>query len=671
MRRFLFLLPLLSLTTLGNPSGRRWALSTCTTSCTRNTTQCVAGRCLPEVRFAASVANGGGMVINGPSAVPYATALASMRAAFETWTTPNVTTCSTSMDFSFQATYASPAGTAAINGNDGNNNVIWLGGTSWRYGSGTLGLATTTFSSGVLFDGDMELNNNSRWGTTGASGDTDLQSVVTHEAGHLIGFAHTTTGNAVMNPSIGSGVLKRALLPPDLSDVCTVYPGTAGGQGSPCTTGANCTGGTVCEGGVGSSSTLCTRDCTGTEACPTGYSCQPSTAGFACLPQVGVPDQCRFCVSGSDCSSGVCVNGAGGRNYCSQACTPGMADQCAAGSTCVASGTGGFCQPNGACTNQCTVATAATECGPGYACSGGTCTPTGGLGDRCEVSGFCQPCSVCSLDPNDPNVAFCRACCNGAGQCSGCTATTCATVAGNPSVCRPLDAGVESLCFTFQGSAVCQACTSSAECTGNTPCVGGLCRASCNPASPGTCPACLAQAGGGICVCNAQEISGPNQPCSVSSTTLAVCQAGLKCLSGTCLVPCTIGVPSSCPSAFTCFELAGNPVCIPSVDAGPMGGGTGGGSGGGGGANTGGGFTEPCGASNCGGCCQSGVCVQPTDDACGTFGAVCNACKDTEACQLGVCSPAVKKGCSCSEVEGFSAVILGLAMLARRRRVTS
>ena len=108
--------------------------------------------------------------------------------------------------------FSAPAGTAAINGNDGNNNVIWLAGTSWRYGSGTLGLTTTTFSSGNLLDADMELNDNSRWGTTGGANDTDLQSVVTHEAGHFIGFAHTTTGNAVMNPSIGSGVLKRTLL---------------------------------------------------------------------------------------------------------------------------------------------------------------------------------------------------------------------------------------------------------------------------------------------------------------------------------------------------------------------------------------------------------------------------------------------------------------------------
>lgn len=672
MKRLVLLLPLLSLFTFANPSGRRWSLSTCTTTCSSSNVQCVAGRCLPEVRLASSVANTGGMVINGPSAVPYSVALTSMRAGFETWTTPNVTTCSTSLNFAFQGHFSGPSGTAAVNGNDGNNNVIWLGGTSWRYGSGTLGLNTTTFSSGLLLDADIEFNNNSRWGTTGASGDTDLQSVVTHEAGHFIGIAHTTVGNAVMNPSIGSGVLKRTLYAPDLADVCGIYPGTAGGQGSPCTTAAMCLGGNVCEGGVGSSSLLCTRDCTGTEACPTGYSCQPSTAGFACLPQLGVPDQCRFCTGGADCSSGVCVSGSGGLNYCSQSCTVGMTGQCAVGSSCVAGPSGSFCQPATTCTNQCTVATAAADCAPGYACQGGTCTPTGALGDRCEVSGFCQPCSACVVDENDPNISFCRGCCNGASPlCAGCTAITCAPVGGSPAACLPFDGGAELLCFPSMGGGSCQACSTASPCAAGTPCVGGLCRSSCNPANPGTCPACLTQGASGICACTPAEVAGPNERCAPSGP-LAICRTGLKCMSGFCRETCSLGVPGSCPAGFSCIDLAGQTVCIPAFDAGPMGGGAGGGGGGGaatgGGGSGGGGAAELCGPGTCGGCCSLGQCVQPTDEACGTFGGVCQACGENKKCELGACVPAPKQGCSCSEVEGLTALGLALATIVRGRR---
>ena len=153
MKRLALLLSLTSLTVFALPSGKKWLFPTCTTTCTgsgNTNLLCISGRCLPKVRFAASVGNGGGMTINGPSAVTYATALVSMRAAFETWTTPNVTNCSTSMGFAFQPSFATPTGTAAVNGNDGNNSVIWLAGTSWRYGSGTLGLTTTNLISKSL-----------------------------------------------------------------------------------------------------------------------------------------------------------------------------------------------------------------------------------------------------------------------------------------------------------------------------------------------------------------------------------------------------------------------------------------------------------------------------------------------------------------------------------------
>ncbi len=668
MKRLALLLPLLSLTVLALPSGKKWFFPTCTTTCTgsgNNNLLCVSGRCLPKVRFASSVGNSGGMTINGPSAVPYGTALTSMRAAFEVWTTPNVTSCSTSMGFAFQPEFATPTGTTAINGNDGNNSVIWLGGTSWRYGSGTLGLTTTTFYPGQLTDADMELNNNSRWGTTGGSSDTDLQSVVTHEAGHFIGFAHTTTSTAVMNPSIAAGVQLRTLRSADLSDVCGVYPGTTGGQGTACTTGGQCTSPLVCEGASGSTTLLCTQNCAGTgSSCPAGYSCQASTSGFACLPAVGAVDQCRFCLSGADCSTGACIESGSGLNYCSQACTVGMAGQCATGSTCAMSGGGTFCVPTGACTNQCTVATVAADCAPGYACQGGTCTPTGALGDRCEASGFCQACGTCVADTANPNIAFCRACCNGLGACAGCTSTTCGPVGGNPTACGPVPVGQERVCFPTTAPGLCQACDATTPCGGGNVCVSGTCHAGCDPSSPGTCPACLYLGTGSICACTA-EIAEVDQACSPSAP-LGICRTGLVCMGGSCRRSCA-AVP--CDASHTCTDLAGQLVCIPGViDAGPTGGG---GGGAGGGTATGGGggsSTAVCGASTCGGCCDlSGQCQQPTAQACGTFGGQCVACTDTETCELGACVKVKPKGCGCTSFEGASALLLVLALTRRRK----
>jgi hypothetical protein len=60
--------------------------------------------------------------------------------------------------------------------------------------------------------------------------------------------------------------------------------------------------------------------------------------------------------------------------------------------------------------------------------------------------------------------------------------------------------------------------------------------------------------------------------------------------------------------------------------------------------------------------------VQPTDEACGTFGGVCQACGENKKCELGACVPAAKQGCGCSEVEGLSAILLALATMVRGRR---
>lgn len=672
MKRLVLLLPLLSLWALANPSSRKWSLAACTTTCSgsaANNTQCVQNRCLPEVTFAASVGNSGGMVINGPSAVPYATALASMRAGFEAWTTPNVAACSTSLMFTFLPTFATPVGTAAIRGGDGNNAVIWLGGTSWRYGSGTLGLTTTTFSSGQIFDADIEMNNNSRWGTTGASLDTDLQSVVTHEAGHFIGIAHTTTSNAVMNPSIGSGVLKRTLFAADSSDVCGMYPGTQGGQGSACSTSAMCTGALVCEGATGTSALLCTQDCTGAgQPCPGGYTCQASTAGFACLPEIGVVDQCRFCLTGADCSTGICLTASTGFNFCSQSCTPGSADQCGAGSTCGDNGMGTFCLPDTICSNQCTAATVATDCAPGYICQSGRCTPTGATGDRCEASGFCQPCNTCVADSANPNSSFCRACCNDQGACASCTSTTCAPQGPDPTMCTTLPTGSERVCIPVAAPQLCQACDALTPCAGGNACVGGICHAGCDPMNPGTCPACLSRSAGSICACPS-EISEVNEPCTATGTPLAVCRTGLLCLSGSCRARCN---PGTCPMGSGCMELASQFVCIPGATGGGGGGGGGGGTGGGGGGGTGTGggdtITELCNSTNCAGCCLNNQCMQLSAQTCGAFGSQCFACNDDQVCELGSCTAAPKKGCSCSSLEGSAVVLLALVRLLRRRR---
>ncbi len=583
MRAMLLLASTVAATSLATPSGNRWFLDNCSSTCTlqsglaNGNRVCArpAGaaastplRCLPEVRFAASIDNAGGTTIPGQQAISYSAVLSTMRVAFDRWTLTN-TTCAPTIAFAFETqNFTTPVATAAVAALDDNNNVIWLSGTNWRYSNATLGLTTNTwYPNGELSDSDMEMNASTvTWGAGNpiSSGDYDYESVVTHEAGHYIGIAHTPNSVAVMFANIGTGEIKRNLQGPDMSDVCAIYPPGSGAQGSVCT-GSGCTNPLVCEGPTGSSTRICTKDCTNlTDPCPAGFSCQASTNGNACLPQIGAPDMCKFCTAGQDCSTGQCLTDGAGKNWCSMSCNPNVAGQCGAGYMCTTTAAGSYCFPTSACTNQCTMANVATNCAPGYSCVSGTCTPTGNTGDRCEVSDFCKSCSACATDEVNASIAFCRACCNnGAPLCTGCSTTTCSPVGGAMTQCLPINGRAEQLCYPSSGSATCQACSAAMPCAGGAQCLGGFCRATCNPGSPGSCPACQSTANGGICACAATEISDANQPCSATGTMLAICRNGLSCISNFCRRRCTMNDPSSCPVDATCQLVGLEQVCIP------------------------------------------------------------------------------------------------------------
>lgn len=583
MRAFLLVTSMLAATALATPSGNRWFLDECSGTCNlqsglangnRTCTRAMGApttdplRCLPEVRLATSIDNAGGMTIPGQQQIPYSQVLVTTRTAFERWTLPN-TSCDPVIAFAYaSSTFSSPAGTQAVAALDNDNNVIWLSGMNWRHSNATLGLTTNTwYPGGELSDSDMEMNASTvTWGagTTISSGDYDYESVLTHEAGHFIGLAHTVSTAAVMFANLGTGEIKRNLQGPDIADVCAVYPGTTGSQGTSCS-GSGCQMGLVCEGPNGSSTRICTRDCNSpSDPCPAGFSCQASTNGNACLPQIGAPDMCKFCTSGQDCSTGLCLTDGMGRNWCSMSCNPSVAGQCGVGFMCQGTPAGNYCMPTAGCTTQCNSGNVGTNCAPGYQCPSGTCVPSGNTGDRCEVSEVCNSCNACASDEQNTQIAFCRACCNGgAPLCTGCSTTTCSPVGGAMTQCLPITGRNEQLCYPSGGSATCQACSGTMPCAGGAQCIGGKCRASCNPASPGSCPACLPTVNGGICACGTSEISDANQACSSSGSALAICRNGLSCISNFCRRRCNVADPTSCPTGTTCQLSGGQQVCIP------------------------------------------------------------------------------------------------------------
>ena len=85
--------------------------------------------------------------------------------------------------------------------------------------------------TGEIYDVDMEINEDGRVyadcpSPTGcADGRVDLQNVLTHEAGHYFGLAHSATASATMFASAPPGeVGKRILEADDVEGFCNAYP---------------------------------------------------------------------------------------------------------------------------------------------------------------------------------------------------------------------------------------------------------------------------------------------------------------------------------------------------------------------------------------------------------------------------------------------------------------
>lgn len=139
----------------------------------------------------------------------------------------------------------------------------------------------------------------------------DLQAILTHELGHVLGIGHSDDPRATMNAGLPSGIAARSLEKDDVDAVCTLYPGTGGG----CTT------------------------------CPTGFAC----VGFTCerpgeLGVNGAPctDGVRRCEGAGDVAR--CISSSVGER-CARPCPP----ECGVGLSCVSIGADdSVCLPAGA-----------------------------------------------------------------------------------------------------------------------------------------------------------------------------------------------------------------------------------------------------------------------------------------------------------------------------------
>jgi MYXO-CTERM domain-containing protein len=162
--------------------------------------------------------------------VSYEVFAATVEKSFAAWSSAACSGGKPSLAFSIIGPV--PCGNREFNENKGNANILVFREDEWPYtdSSSVLALSTLTFGvdTGTILDADMEINavpSLVTLTTTDSDVKIDLQSILTHEAGHFMGMAHSLVSGATMYPSYNSGQTSfRDLDADDVAGICAVYP---------------------------------------------------------------------------------------------------------------------------------------------------------------------------------------------------------------------------------------------------------------------------------------------------------------------------------------------------------------------------------------------------------------------------------------------------------------
>lgn len=119
---------------------------------------------------------------------------------------------------------------AEYNKSKKNANIVMFRDDAWPYVGGEDALAFTHLvfdaDTGELWDSDLEINSfEYQFSTGNPVTSNDLDSMLTHEVGHMLGLGHTLVKNATMYAQYTEGTDSlRTLASDDLSGICAIYP---------------------------------------------------------------------------------------------------------------------------------------------------------------------------------------------------------------------------------------------------------------------------------------------------------------------------------------------------------------------------------------------------------------------------------------------------------------
>jgi len=212
-----------------------WAYCRATT-CTKKVCQTDAAACVTEgfpVFWSSSCIT---ISIQGDGAphagIDYAAAKASVERAVEAWTSVD---CPGGGHPSIQVKVEGPVtcSSAEYNGDQHNANIVMFRDDTWPNAGqspDTLGFTSLNFSrdNGELYDADIELNAVAEALSVGREPkptEADLDSIITHEVGHLLGLNHSLDVEATMVGGYQDGTFElRTPARDDIEGICAIYP---------------------------------------------------------------------------------------------------------------------------------------------------------------------------------------------------------------------------------------------------------------------------------------------------------------------------------------------------------------------------------------------------------------------------------------------------------------
>ncbi len=421
----------------------------------------------------------------------------------------------------------------------------------------------------------------------------DLQGVLTHHLGHVLGLDHSrVTDSSLYFYSTSSAI--RSLSADDVKGAQFLWPknGKRPGNGGQCDA---CDGDTDCSSGMclawPDGGRYCAQACASHDDCPIGASCGTYANGSAqaCLPNDGhcKADAARASL-GQACASdlacdGYCMPG-GDVGFCAASC-----NACAAPGQCVQTNLGGLClvRGNGALKAACQVPGDCNSflCSPSIL-GGGHCST--GCKAGCPTGWSCEDSGACAPDSTPGGLAIGWPCKSGFDCATGhCIASKggkydrvcsqkCVIATDCPKGTGCAEQGETDFCLPAGTAAIAgmpcpgaQSCGASLVCdTGPVPGLG-ICRTPCDPfssANPcGSGEVCswfgAASPQLGVCI----AAIGGARPWGADCSAVDACRSDLVCVgaakpdpqptSGMCRADCDLKTGAGCDKNETCAAL--------------------------------------------------------------------------------------------------------------------